>query len=148
MRINKLLQTVTRLFLDTAPVIYYAEKDVRYLSVVDTIFDYLDSGRMQAVTSPVTLAECLVVPYRLSQTTPQQVFSDIIINGTNVIFACIDDNTATVAAELRARYNISLTAALQVAVALQNDCEAFLTNDMTLNRITELNILVLSELES
>jgi predicted nucleic acid-binding protein len=52
------------------------------------------------------------------------------------------------AAELRARYNISLTDALQVAVALQNDCEAFLTNDMTINRITELNILVLSELES
>jgi predicted nucleic acid-binding protein len=147
MRIDKHLHTVTRLFLDTAPVIYYAEKDARYLSVVDTIFDCLDSGRMQAVTSPVTLAECLVVPYRLSQETLRQVFSDIIINGANVVFACIDDKTGTVAAELRARYNISLTDALQVAVALQNDCEAFLTNDMTLKRLTELNILVLSELE-
>jgi predicted nucleic acid-binding protein len=40
-----------------------------------------------------------------------------------------------------------LTDALQIAVALEAGCEAFLTNDRTLKRVTELRVLVLDELE-
>ncbi len=36
--------------------------------------------------------------------------------------------------------------ALQVAVALEAGCEAFLTNDAALKRVTALRILVLDEL--
>jgi predicted nucleic acid-binding protein len=52
------------------------------------------------------------------------------------------------AAELRARYNLSLTDAFQIAVALQSGCDAFLTNDMTLKRVSELSVVVLEEMEA
>jgi hypothetical protein len=90
MKITERLQTVTRLFLDTAPVVYYVEEDIRYLALVDPVFDRLDAGTLVAVTSPVTLAECLVMPYRNNQVELQQVFSDVIVNGAIVLFASID----------------------------------------------------------
>jgi predicted nucleic acid-binding protein len=148
MKITERLQTVTRLFLDTAPVVYYVEEDIRYLALVDPVFDRLDAGTLVAVTSPVTLAECLVMPYRNNQVELQQVFSDVIVNGANVLFASIDREMGRRAAELRARYNLSLTDAFQIAVALQSGCDAFLTNDMTLKRVSELSVIVLEEMEA
>ena len=148
LKITERLQTVTRLFLDTASVVYYVEEDTRYLALVDPVFDRLDAGTLVAVTSPVTLAECLVMPYRNNQVELQQIFSDLIVNGTNVLFASIDREMGRRAAELRARYNLSLTDAFQIAVALQSGCDAFLTNDMTLKRVSELSVIVLEEMEA
>jgi hypothetical protein len=60
MKISERLQSVARLFLDTAPIVYYVEKNPRYLVKVQEIFRQIDVGTLTAVTSPVTLAECLV----------------------------------------------------------------------------------------
>jgi hypothetical protein len=51
----------------------------------------------------------------------------------------VERNTTYVAeraAELRARYNLRTPDALQVATALVRRCEAFLTNDARLKRVT------------
>ncbi len=48
---------------------------------------------------------------------------------------------------LKNGYNLKLPDALQIAVALQANCDALLTNDLVLKRVTELPIIVLSELE-
>ncbi|MBD2354935.1 hypothetical protein H6G41_09915 [Tolypothrix sp. FACHB-123] len=44
-------------------------------------------------------------------------------------------------------YGLKLLDALQVATALVAGCDAFLTNDVALQRVTELRILVLAALE-
>ncbi|MFM7368982.1 MAG: VapC toxin family PIN domain ribonuclease, partial [Sphaerospermopsis kisseleviana] len=54
-----------KLFLDTVPVIYYVENHPQYQSSVNYVFHGIDSGLLSAVTSPITLSECLVYPYRL-----------------------------------------------------------------------------------
>ena len=59
----------------------------------------------------------------------------------------VNKNIARRAAELRAKYNLKTPDALHVATALETHCQAFLTNDMGLKRITEIQILVLDELE-
>lgn len=147
MKIAERLQTVTRVFLDSAPVIYYVEANPRYRPIVEVIFDRLDYGALTAVTSPVTLAECLVFPYRLGKSQTAQDFADLIVNGSNTVFALIEQETAKKAADLRARYNLSLTDAFQVAVATASGCDAFLTNDIALKRVTELGVMVLDEME-
>jgi predicted nucleic acid-binding protein len=53
----------------------------------------------------------------------------------------VDLAIAERAAELRARYNLKTPDALQVATAIETGCNAFLTSDMRLKRITELRIL-------
>jgi predicted nucleic acid-binding protein len=141
------LQNVTRLFLDTAPVIYYVERNPQYAALTDAVFDRIDNGALAAVTSPITLLECLVIPFRLARVDVQQDFMDLIVSGQGITFAPLDAAAARRAAELRAVYNLSLADACQVAIALAAGCEALLTNDLALKRVRELTILVLDELE-
>lgn len=147
MKISERLQPVSRLFLDTAPLVYYVEEDERYLDRVDPVFRRVDGGLTSAVTSPVTLAECLVMPIRRGQQKLQQAFIDAIVSGTNVDFVLTDQAIAQRAADLRARYNVSLPDALQLATAITAGCDAFLTNDHLLKRVTEIDVLVVDELE-
>jgi predicted nucleic acid-binding protein len=143
---------VDRLFLDTAPIIYYVERHPKYGPIVDPIFAGIDEhgpdpyGWPAAATSAITLAECLVVPIRSNQTSLQQAFTQLIVSGAGIRFVAVDDFIARDAAELRARYNLSLTDAIQVAVAFFAGCDAFLTNDRDLKRVGGMKILLIDEL--
>ncbi len=81
---------------------------------MELVFDEIDNGSITAVTSPVTLAECLVVPFRLGATQLQQDFLDLIVYGNNTVFVSIDRKIGRWAGEFRARYNITLPDALQI----------------------------------
>ncbi len=145
MNIAECLPEIRRLFLDTAPVIYYVEANPLYLPKVIEIFGLIDKGLLTGVTSPITLSECLILPYRLKSEELAQKFSALIVTGNNTVFMPIDDSIAKHAAKLRVKYNISLTDALQIAAALAAECDAFLTNDIALKRVRELKILVTDE---
>lgn len=147
MKIDAALQGVTSLFLDTAPVVYYVERNPTYTALVDNVFDRIDAGTLQGVTSPITLMECLVVPIRQGLTQVQQNFTDLLVAGANMTFVPLDQTIAKQAADLRARYNLSLADSFQVAAALGAGCGALLTNDHLLKRIRELPVLVVDELE-
>ncbi|MGI2905533.1 type II toxin-antitoxin system VapC family toxin [Tolypothrix sp. VBCCA 56010] len=131
MSITDSLQGVTRLFLDSAPVIYAVERNPQYLPLVRVVFERIFSGLPMGVVSPITLAECLVQPYRLGQNELQQDFIELMTDNQNIEFVPIDDETLAInAAEIRARYNLQLPDAFQITVALAAGCEAFLTNDV------------------
>ncbi|CAN1211676.1 Ribonuclease VapC [Tumidithrix helvetica PCC 7403] len=144
-KVETALNGVTKLFLDTAPVIYFVEANPKYLQIVESIFDRIENG-LTAITSPVTLAECLVIPYRLGLMQLQQDFTDLIVDTNNITFTSIDEACAKSAADIRARYNLSLPDALQISVAIGTGCDTFLTNDVKLKRVTELRVLVIDEL--
>jgi predicted nucleic acid-binding protein len=57
------------------------------------------------------------------------------------------DAVAERAAEIRAHYNLKLADSFQVAAAIVAGCDAFLTNDSALKRVSGITILVLGELE-
>lgn len=59
----------------------------------------------------------------------------------------IDPKIGQQAASLRVRYGLKLPDALQIATAIASNCQAFLTNDAQLQRVTELRVLLVSELE-
>nr|WP_201280409.1 PIN domain-containing protein [Hassalia byssoidea] len=134
------------MFLDSAPVIYAVERNPQYLPLVRVVFERIFSGLPMGVVSPITLAECLVQPYRLGQNELQQDFIELMTDNQNIEFVPIDDETLAInAAEIRARYNLQLPDAFQITVALAAGCEAFLTNDVTFKRVTELRVLVLDD---
>ena len=147
MKVVDALKGVSRLFLDTTAAIYYVEKHPMYLNIVDEVFRQIDNAGLIAVTSPVTLAECLVHPYRLGLTALQHDFSELLLNGRNTTFVSIDDQIALQAVDVRARYNIALLDALQFGVALSANCDGFLTNDSMLTRVKELRVILINDLE-
>jgi predicted nucleic acid-binding protein len=146
MKATDALQGVHAMFLDTAPIVYLLEKNTTYFERVRLIFEHIDTGQIRAVTSPVTLAECLVVPFRRQDELLRQAFISFIAHGNHTRFVTIDEQTGTFAADLRARYNLNLPDALQVASAIGAGCDTFFTNDLQLKRVVELRVLVLDEL--
>ncbi len=145
--VNQALKDVSRLFLDTAPIIYFVEQNSAFVSKVNTIFDRIDEGLLTAVTSPVSLAECLIIPIRNGLVDIQQNYTDLITAGNSTDFVSIDDYVAQTAAQLRANYNLSLSDALQIAAAIESECDAFLTNDIALKRVTDIKIILLNDIE-
>jgi len=141
----KRLAGVKRLFLDTAPIIYFVQQDQRYLNILRIVFERVDKGLLLAVTSPVTLAECLVMPYRQGRLALAQCFTDLILYDKNTTFVPIIEETALKAADLRSRYNLVLADAFQVATSVLSGCDAFLTNDKDLKRVTEVNVILLDD---
>jgi len=147
MKLAKQLDKIGVIFLDTAPVIYFVEQNPEFSPKVQELFERLDDGNLTAVVSPITLAECLVLPYKQKKVEIAQIFTELLANSENVLFYPIDEVIADKAADLRARYNLTLTDAFQLAIAIQAECDAFLTNDADLKRVKEIPILVLSEAE-
>ncbi len=58
------LTGVTRLGLDTAPIIYFVEEHPRYYLRVSRAFQAVAGGRIVGITSMLTVAEVLVQPLR------------------------------------------------------------------------------------
>ena len=50
--------------VDTAIFIYFIEEHPRFLPLIEPLFREVDAGRIELLTSALTLLEVLVVPYR------------------------------------------------------------------------------------
>src|SRR5690349_3527819 len=137
-RLNDALANVTRLGMDTPPVIYFVEANPQYDALVTEIFQRGAHGRIRLCTSVITLTEVLVQPIRRGNARLEREYRDLLINSADFETFPINSVLAEDAAELRARYNLRTPDALQIAVALEAGCEAFLTNDNQLSRVTEL----------
>ena len=146
MVVEDALKGVTRLFFDTAPVVYYFEQTSPYTEKITKIFDALGQKLFIGVFSPVTLAECLVFPVRQNDLALQKLYYDLIAASYDSPFFETSRTIAKEAARFRAVYNLSLTDAIQIATAIEAGCDAFLTNDKALRRVTEINTLVLEDL--
>jgi predicted nucleic acid-binding protein len=142
------LAGVTRIGLDTAPIIYLIEEHPVYLPLVAPLFEQIDAGILTAVTSTITIAEVSVMPLRLNRPDIQSQYLDLLLHSVNFETKPIDAALAQAGAALRARYTIRLPDALQLAAALEAGCEAFFTNDAALRRATEIRVIVVSELEA
>ena len=146
MNVSEALRDVRRLFVDTAPVIYYVEQNPHFQLQVNAIFEQVDAGQLRVVNSPITLSECLIGPLRSRNEQLQRDFQELLVRGAYTEFVTINDAIAVDAARLRATYNLTLTDALQLATAVAAQCDAFLTNDKQLKRVSEVTILVVEEL--
>jgi hypothetical protein len=54
MKLAKQLEKVGKIFLDTAPVIYFVEKNPDFALKAQEIFNRLDDGKLMAVISPIS----------------------------------------------------------------------------------------------
>ncbi len=145
--VNKAVEGIQRLFFDTAPLIYFVEENIIYLERIKAILTLLNSGKFESFTSVVTLTEILPLPMRSGDTVLIQKHRDFLLHSQNLSLVKIDVSIAMQAAELRSKYNLRTADALQIASAISVNCDAFLTNDKQLRRVTELRILILDDLE-
>lgn len=134
--------------LDTAPVIYFIERNPKYIGTVRPFFESLDEGRFLAVTSTITLAEVLVHPLRLNDISLAKNYKEILLEAENLDTFPLSPNIATEAARIRAKHDLRTPDAVQLATAASANASHFLTNDSRLPTLPGLKILVVDDLLS
>jgi len=102
---------------------------------------------LTAHSSVITLSEVLTLPYRVGDAALAQRYQSFLLRSRNFSLDLVTADIAEQAANLRARYGLRTPDALQIATALAASCGAFLTNDAQLQRVSELRVLILGELE-
>lgn len=140
------LAGVQRLYVDTAPFIYFTERTATYLTRMRAVFRYLDEERLTVYTSAIILTELLTKPLGDHDMALAAAHVALLTHTKGVMTVNIDTDIARRAAVLRVQYQLKTPDALHVATALETGCQAFLTNDLGLKRVSEVKMLVLDEL--
>lgn len=132
--------------LDTMIFIYAFEEYPRYVSLLRSFFLALEKGDMEAVTSTLTITECLVQPYRKNNFALAAQYLALFRNFPHLSVIPVTDEIAERAAFLRAHYNLKTPDAIQLATALVSGSRFFLTNDADLPSVKGTQILILDRL--
>lgn len=138
--------SINKLFIDTAPFIYFIEEHKKYLTFIKPIFTKIDNFNIIATTSTITVIEVLVQPIKEGNKNLENKYLEILKHNANLEIIPIDINIAEKAAEIRSKYDIKTPDAIQIASAIVHNCDSFFTNDTKLKRVKEINIITLNDL--
>lgn len=141
------IANVGRLGCDTAPLIYLMEGHPTFGPPMIEVARRVDDGGLHLVCSSLTLTEVLVHPLKAGRQDLADAYRRLLTRHAHVSLVDIGPAIAERAAVLRARYSLRTPDALQVASAIESGCEAFLTNDDGLQRVTEISVVLVSSLE-
>ena len=135
-----------RVFVDTAPIIYYLENSVLYMDLVKKFFTKCLEENIQIVTSAITIEEYLVFPYSSGKMDFADNFKRFI-EYMNIEVIDIDSKIAEQGAKIRSQYkNFKAMDALQIATAIVSGCDMFFTNDKQLRQEKELPCMTMDDL--
>lgn len=139
-----------KVFVDTAPFIYFIEKDSNNPQYFEKVKEFFKAGYeidKEFVSSVITMEEYFVFPYR----TQKHLYIDMfnrLVEATNMEIVEINQETAKKAAQIRAEYKgFKAMDALQLASACITGCDLFLTNDKQLKQFKEINCITVDELD-
>ena len=131
--------------LDTAVFIYFIEEHPRFLPIVKPVFEAIDRGGLEGVTSGLTLLEVLVAPYRAGNVALADHYEAVLTRSRGLRLVDLDRPLLKSAALLRATIRVTPPDAIQIATALTARSRAFPTNDRMIPRVPGLKILQLRD---
>lgn len=134
-----------RIFIDTAPIIYFIEQHHIYLNVVRPVFVEIDAGKIEAITSTITLLEVLVQPFKTKNETLAERYREILLYSEGLTSFEILHEVSETASKLRAEYSIKTPDAIQIAVGILYGADKFVTNDPDLKKVSDINVLLLDD---
>jgi predicted nucleic acid-binding protein len=144
MELSKLLRGKI-IFLDSAPLIYFIEKNIRYIDVVKPIIALIDSQQAKGMTSTITLLEVLVLPLREGNKKLADKYKTILLSSSDLETCEISNAISERAAVIRAKYGFKTPDAIQLATAIVRKADYFLTNDTALKLVKEIKVIVLDD---
>ena len=134
-----------KVFLDTAPLIYFLDDNEQYADRVEAIFEEILSSEAILQSSVITSEEYLVYPNRTGNREKIRAFYEFI-SDCHIQMYPITEEIAEKAAQIRADYaSFKAMDALQLATAITTGCDILLTNDRQLCQFTELRIVVIGD---
>jgi len=135
------------LFLDSAPLIYFIEGDSSFQPILAELFKLNDGGHFSFITSTITLLEVQVLPLRSGREDIAANYRRLITESEHIEIIELTGDIATIAARLRAKYNLKTPDSIQIATAIDCNADFFLTNDLKLKNVADINALTLQDLQ-
>ena len=145
MKVSDALSGVSKIYFDSAPLVYYVEENPAYVGQMDAIIEQIERATVEAFSSVILLPEVLMLPTRLGKTELVKAYREILFNSQHFQLVAVSAEIAERATNLRAAYNLRTPDAIHVATALETGCEIFLTNDNGLKRLSEIRVLILDD---
>lgn len=135
-----------RVFIDTAPIIYYLENSSLYREAVKTFFAKCIKDKIEIVTSAITVEEYLVFPYSSGEIEYVDNFKRFLAY-MKIEVVDINAHIAEQGAKIRSQYKtFKAMDALQIATAMISECDMFFTNDKQLRQEKELPCITMDDL--
>ena len=136
-----------RVFIDTAPIIYYLENSSLYMDSIKKFFAKCLNENIQIVTSAITIEEYLVFPYSSGKMEFADNFKKFM-EYMKIEVVDIDSKIAEQGEKIRGQYkNFKVMDALQIAAAVVSGCDMFFTNDKQLRQEKELPCMTMEDLK-
>ncbi len=126
--------------VDTNPIIYMFEGNPLSAQFV-SVFEAIDAGRIQAVVTPITVAEVVCGPMKTGNEALAERYRYAMCSGIGWSLREMDADIAMLAARLRIQHRIKLPDAIQLATAVHEGCQALLTYDKDFGDATAVCIL-------
>jgi len=132
--------------IDTSVFIYAIEGNPRYAEISGQILDWLEQPGHAAVTSTLTMTECLVQPYRDNDERRVNEYFAPLSTYPNLQWIAPNLEISDRAAQIRARFRLRTPDALQAATALLAQASGFVSNDAAFERVEGFEALIIEEL--
>jgi predicted nucleic acid-binding protein len=129
--------------LDTSIFVYFIEEHPVYLPLVGPLFEAIDAGELEAVTSSLTLLEVLVIPFRFGNAALIDRYETLLTKSRGLRLVDLDRDFLRAVAQVRAATRAKTPDAMQLAAAVAAGCPAFLTNDDRIPNLPGLRVLQL-----
>ncbi len=101
MKIDQALSRIQTLGMDTSPFIYLIEKHPLYKDRVLAIFEQVETGAIQVITSILTLTEVLTMPVAKKHVQYISEYRQMLLNTQFITSIRVDEPIAERAAVLR-----------------------------------------------
>lgn len=144
---SKIKKSAEKVFLDSMCFIYFFEANKSYGAIIKKIFRKIAQKKLIAYTSSLTLAEILAQPRIILNNQLVSKYKTRFLTIPNLTINCdLSIELAEKAAKFKAKYNLRLPDAIQLAVCLLSKSQVFITNDVKMRKVEEFKILLLKDL--
>lgn len=144
-RLGDELRNYQRVAIDTNLFIYIMEKHPQYMEMAKEIFQQIEKGTVHGITSILVLTEVLTKPMKENNENLARSYKAAISTFPNLTVKFIDTEICLVAAQLRAKYGFKTPDAIFIATAIDEGADVFITNDIRLKKMDEIECLMIND---
>ncbi len=134
------------IFIDTAPFIYFFEKNEKYFQPMSMLFDFIYDNDVQVVTSIITYIEITTHPMKLGNKKLALKYRDYFTNSENISLYPVNLLIAEEAVLFRTKYKMKTPDAIQLATAAVCGADYIVSNDGLWNRMSDAPVIMVDEL--
>ncbi len=135
-----------RVFIDTAPLIYWFEENSLYVRKMARFFDEVTNAKIALVTSMVTYIELLTFPEKKGDHDLSAKYQEYLLNSEQINVHPLNVSVANAAIRLRATAALKTPDAIQLATAKISGCDYILSNDNKWAAISDVRVVLVASL--